>query len=240
MGYATAKVLVGAVEDGFQVIMTGRSLDKVKAAMSEIEQAIPVAKGRLSTAQLDVTDERSIEQAVAFVDNKFGRLDVLVNNAGLGNTGVSDLKKRLEVTLTTNTIGPALVAAAFRPLLLKSQKPYSIYVSSGEGSLSLACAPESRNVPRPPNAESYRASKAALNMLAIQEWTDFRGKGLKTFAFLPGFVRSNLRGTSEEARSGWGKAGDPEDSGKGILKIIRGDRDGEAGQFLHLNGVYPW
>lgn len=231
---------MGAAEEDFDVIMTGRSLEKVNAAMSEIEAAIPAAKGRISTVQLDVTDEKSIEQAVSFVDNKFGCLDVLINNAGLGNTGVSDLKRRLEVTLTTNTIGPALVAAAFRPLLLKSQKPYSIYVSSGDGSLTLACAPASRNVPRPPNAESYRASKAALNMLAIQEWTDFQDKGLKTFAFSPGFVRSNLRGTSEEARSGWGKAGDPEDSGKGILKILRGDRDAEAGKSVHRDGVYPW
>lgn len=84
--------------------------------------------------QLDVTDEKSIEAAAAHVERQFGRLDVLVNNAGVGNMD-PEIKTRFQLCLATNVTGPAMVAAAFRPLLLKSQNPYSIYVSSGASTL---------------------------------------------------------------------------------------------------------
>ena len=60
------------------------------------------------------------------------------------------------------------------------------------------------------------------------------------FVMSPGFVRSNLRGPSEEARSGWGKAGDPEDSGRIVLDIVNGKRDADVGRFVHKDGVYDW
>jgi hypothetical protein len=69
---------------------------------------------------------------------------------------------------------------------------------------------------------------------------EFGSKGLKVFAMCPGFVVSNLRGTSDEARSGWGGAGDPQVSGKTVLSIIQGERDADAGKFVHKDGVYPW
>lgn len=60
------------------------------------------------------------------------------------------------------------------------------------------------------------------------------------FVVSPGFVRSNLRGTSEEARSGWGQAGDPEAAGELILSVVQGKRDGDVGSLVHADGVYPW
>lgn len=236
VGFATAKVIACASED-FHVIMASRSLEKAKSAMSEIEAA--GTKGLLSTVQLDVTDERSIEQAVALVKQKFGRLDVLVNNAAIGSRD-PDIKTRLQLCMDTNVIGPAVVSAAFRPLLLKSQKPYSIYVSSGVGSMARSSDPTSMTYRSLSNGEAYRASKAALNMIALQESIEFSSTALKVFALCPGFVRSNLRGQSEEARSGWGKAGDPQISGEIILSVIQGERDADAGQFVHGDGVYPW
>jgi NAD(P)-dependent dehydrogenase (short-subunit alcohol dehydrogenase family) len=92
--------------------------------------------------QLDVTDERLIEQAVALVQQKFGRLDVLVNNAAVASTD-PDVKTRFPLCLNTNAIRPAVLSAAFRPLLLKSSKPYSIYVSSVVGSMAMASDPSS-------------------------------------------------------------------------------------------------
>jgi NAD(P)-dependent dehydrogenase (short-subunit alcohol dehydrogenase family) len=236
VGFATAKVIASASEV-FHVIMASRSREKAESAMSEIKAA--GTKGSLSTVQLDVTDENSIQQAAALVQNKFGRLDVLVNNAAVGSRDPA-VKTRFRLCMDTNVIGPALVSAAFRPLLLKSQKPYSIYVSSGVGSLARASDPTSPTHRDLSNGEAYRASKAALNMVALQESIEFNSAGLKVFAACPGFVRSNLRGPSEEARSGWGKAKDPAVSGEMILNIIQGHRDADAGRFVHRDGVYPW
>jgi hypothetical protein len=56
----------------------------------------------------------------------------------------------------------------------------------------------------------------------------------------PGLVRSNLRGTSEEARNAGGRAGDPKVSGETILSIVQGKRDEDVGKLVWKDGVYPW
>ncbi|KAF2228882.1 NAD(P)-binding protein [Viridothelium virens] len=204
--------------------------------MSEV-QATGV-KGSLSTIQLDVTNEDSVQEAAQHVEEKYGLLDALINNAGVGNRN-PDVKTRMQNCMDTNVIGPAVVASVFRPLLLKAQKPYSIFVSSGSGSLT-------RFAENPPsgysleNGEAYRASKAALNIIAINEAKEFGPKGLMVFPVAPGFVVSNLRGTEEEARNGWGGAGDPMVSGRLMLAILEGRRDADVGKLVHKDGVYPW
>ena len=205
--------------------------------MSEVEGA--GIKGALSSVQLDVTDEKSIEAAAAHVQQQFGRLDVLVNNAAVGGLNL-DIKTSFQLCLETNVMGPALVAAAFRPLLLKSQKPYSIYVSSGARTLVRNAGQFSQSHEHIRSGGAYVVSKAALNMLAALEARDYSPKGLKVFALSPGFVRSNLRGASEEARSGWGQAGDPKVSGELVLSIVQGKRDADVGCLVHKDGVHQW
>ena len=218
--------------------MACRSREKATAATSEIEAA-GVTKGAFSTMQLDVTNEQSIKEAVAHVQQQFGRLDVLVNNAASGSMD-PDIRTRFQLCLETNVTGPAMVAAAFRPLLFKSKNPYSIYVSSGARTLLRNASQKPSTHDKIRNGDAYQVSKAALNMLAVLEARDYGEQGLKTFAVSPGFVRSNLRGTNEEARSGWGQAGDPEASGELILSIVRGERDTHVGLLVHTDGVYPW
>ena len=217
--------------------MACRSDDKAKAAMSEIEAA--GIKGTLSTVQLDVTDEDSVEEAASHVQQEFGRLDVLVNNAGVGGLHQC-FKAGFKRCMETNVTGPALVAAAFRPLLLKSQNPYSIYVSSGAQTLMRNAAQQTQPHEGVGWGVAYRTSKAALNMLAVLEEREFGPRGLKVFAMSPGFVRSNLRGLGEDAISGWGKAGDPEVSGELVLSIVKGKRDADVGCLVHSDGIYPW
>jgi NAD(P)-dependent dehydrogenase (short-subunit alcohol dehydrogenase family) len=92
----------------------------------------------------------------------------------------------------------------------------------------------------PPNRGPYEASKAALGMIAIQKYIEFGSTILKVFAVCPESVHSNLRGQSEDARSGWGKDKDPEDSGEAILNVIQWEQDADAGKFVHEDGVYLW
>ena len=148
-----------------------------------------------------------------------------------------DIKESIETTMRTNVIGPVLMIEAFRPLLLKSASPYSIYVSSGLGSHGLAQDPTDMGYPY--DAFSYRMSKSALNMWAVQEDRKW-GSKYKSFTVCPGFVVSNLRGKSEEARNPGGIAGDPMVSGRTLLGIIEGKRDADVGKFVWEKGVYPW
>lgn len=94
-------------------------------------------------------------------------------------------------------------------------------------------------MPAPPNPTAYHASKAALNMVALFEHADYASQ-IKVFAMSPGFVVSNLRGTTEELRSGWGLAGDPITAGHTLLSILRGERDADVGRLIHKDGVYDW
>lgn len=214
--------------------MTGRSLDKVNAAISEIKNG--GAKATLSALQLDVTDEDSIKDAARAVDESHGRLDALINNAGVG-CRVPDLKTRLTMCLTVNAIGSALVSDAFRPLLLRSKAPYSVYVSSGGGSFERNLQPSANKLAFD---EAYRISKAAQNMIAVREHMEYGVRGLKVFVMSPGCVVSNARGTSEEERNAWGAAGDPDVAGDTILRIVLGERDADVGKFVVKDGLYPW
>ncbi|MBE7180529.1 MAG: SDR family NAD(P)-dependent oxidoreductase, partial [Terriglobus roseus] len=208
-------------------------------AKAEIEAS--GISGKLSTLQLDVTDESSVKQAAEKVKTEFGRLDALVNNAGIANGDKNPLT-RFRACMETNVTGPVLVAQAFTPLLLKASNAYSIYVSSGLGSLTLATGPERAKLMPVEivEADAYRASKAALNMVTVLDWDRYNEKGLKVFAMCPGFVRSNLRGTDEAAVSGWGGAGDPKVSGALVRDIIAGKRDADVGKFVKTDGVWPW
>ncbi|KAL8689738.1 MAG: hypothetical protein Q9218_004652 [Villophora microphyllina] len=241
VGYAASKVLTSASPD-FHVIMAGRSIEKVQKALSEIQST--GIKGTLTPLQLDVTDEDSVLKAADYVSETFGHLDALVNNAGIGNLD-PNTKTRMTACMTTNVVGPAVVASAFRPLLLKAEKPYSVYVSSGMGSLTKAADLDRTMAKyRPiPGEEAYRSSKAALNMVAFLEHKQFGPEGLKTFSMCPGFVVSNLRGTSDDARTGamfGASASDPEESGRLLLDILEGRRDEDVGKFVHKDGLYPW
>lgn len=215
--------------------MASRSPEKGHAASSALQAA--GVKGKISSIQLDVTDESSITAAVQQVEKEHGRLDVLVNNAGIYSQAPT-LKEQIESTLATNVTGAALVAEAFTPLLLKSSNPYVLHISSTLGSINLASNPMPFDAAV--GALAYRMSKAALNMLTMQDSKLLGKQGVKVFAVCPGLVESNLRGESEAQRSAGGAAGDPEVSGQTMLRIIEGGRDADVGKFVHKDGVYPW
>lgn len=82
VGYACSKALAQTSAD-YHVIMASRNKQNGEKAVTEI-QALPGIKGTISTVQLDVTDQQSLDRAAKEVEEKFGRVDVLVNNAGIG------------------------------------------------------------------------------------------------------------------------------------------------------------
>lgn len=113
-------------------------------------------------------------------------------------------------------------------------------MSSAVGSIGRAADPTSVTYRSLSRGEAYRACKAALNTIALQESIEMEETALKVFAVCPGFVRSNLRGPDPDAVSGRGAAKDPAMAGKLMLSIIQGERDAGVGRFVHTDGVYPW
>ncbi|CEJ82762.1 hypothetical protein VHEMI02810 [[Torrubiella] hemipterigena] len=249
IGYAVAQHLV---EKGtFTVLLGSRDAERgAKAAVdldpsSEIVQAITI----------DVTDDASIQAAADHVAAKYGRLDVLVNNAGINNeleaymlhlqTGattdleplsLAKLRKAYHEVYEVNLFGAAAVTEAFSPLLDTAISPARIvFVSSHTGSLTLrsdSASPWHERMSRA-SFPIYRSSKAALNMLTLHYAAKFDSRGWKVNASCP-----NLTATSFTKDSGLGRP--PYESAVNIVRLACLGEDGETGTCSDEKEIIGW
>ncbi|KAH8763351.1 short chain dehydrogenase [Hyaloscypha sp. PMI_1271] len=236
IGYLTAERLA-ALSPDYHVIIASRNQEQGEKALSELRKENP--KGSFALIQLDVTDQESITAAAEFVEKQHGRLDILINNAGI-IPKTTPLINNLREGFGTNTFGPAVVTEAFTPLLEKSKNARLIYVTSGLGSITDRLDPSNKFYKL--SATTYRMNKAALNMLAACHHVELGPKGIKVWAFDPGYVVTNLSGTGEKGiqeRIANG-AGDPKESAEGIVDCVDGRRDNDVGKFVHKDGFYLW
>ncbi len=178
--------------------MASRTPSKGEAAVTEL-QSTPGLKGTLQFLKVDVTDSASIEAAAKKVEHDFGRLDVLVNNAGIASRDPS-LRNQLEATFDTNVIGAAVVAEAFKPLLIRSPKAYLIHVSSGLGSFALTTKKDRFDYNLPYKA--YRMSKAALNMMMVEDWKEAQRESWNLRVFACKFREKRRQWDQDLVRSG--------------------------------------
>jgi NAD(P)-dependent dehydrogenase (short-subunit alcohol dehydrogenase family) len=143
--------------------------------------------------QIDVSSESSILAAAKQVEEKYARVDALVNNAAISGNDpdTASLFSRLTAAFQTNATGPAIVVETFVPLLDKSNKVVRIVnVTSGAGSISLRLGDPHEH--QKMKTLPYRASKAALNMLMACQAYEYGERGWKVFCFCPGFTESGL------------------------------------------------
>jgi NAD(P)-dependent dehydrogenase (short-subunit alcohol dehydrogenase family) len=145
---------------------------------------------------LDVADEPSVARAAAEVVGRFGRLDALVNNAGISLGAAAPSKQGLEAMrhiFATNVFGPIAVTQAFLPLLEKAPAARIVNVSSSVGSLELAADPDGP-IGQLGALFGYSASKTALNAFTVRLANELRSKNVKVNAACPGFVATDLNG----------------------------------------------
>lgn len=219
-----------------------RSVEKGQHALSEIRESLgDSVKASISVIQIDICDQKSIEAAKERIETEFGKLDVLINNAGIIVYQKVDTITSLRQSFETNVFGPLVVTETLESLLRKSAKPYVVYVSSEQGSVSLRLDPDYKF--REIRGDHYRMSKAALNMLAGCHRYNFAEWGCKVLAFNPGWCISNL--TGEKGREMRIKLGarDPKDPAMALVDVVLGKRDAdiEKNGMVDLDGgVLPW
>lgn len=178
--------------------------------------------------QLDVVDDASVSNALATIDSAVGRLDVLVNNAGILGDGVTDGPTALRA-FDTNAVGIVRVTEAALPLLRKSSNPTVVNVSSSAGSFWAVTNPDRPEFGLP--LALYSASKSAATMLTVQYAKS--QPGIKFNAVEPGTTATDLT-----AAFGIGRA--PEESARVVVRLATLDAGGPTGTFQDENGEVPW
>ena len=173
--------------------------------------------------RLDVTDEDNVFAARERIESDAGRLDALVNNAGVYGDPVGaadyDLDDAHQV-LEVNTFGPWRLIQAFLPLLRAGDAPRIVNVSSGGGQLS------DMNGGR----AAYRVSKAGLNALTrTLAWTS---AGIKVEHDVPGWVRTDMGGR--------GRPESVEEGADTAVWLATLPEDGPTGGFFRDRKPIPW
>lgn len=234
IGLQIAKDLAG---HGFTVLVGSRDPSKGERAATEVG---PDAHA----VWLDVTDGATITAVAERVQREFGRLDVLINNAGisragdpeapleqvarsgrLGRASLSDVRAIWD----TNVFGVLAVTQAMLPLLRRSPSPRVVNVSSITGSLF-----QSGNPANPYRAMfgMYAASKTALNAITVGLAADLEVDGIKVNAACPGFTKTNL--------NGYRGTGTVEEGAREPVRLALLGNDGATGTFSNSAGPIPW
>ncbi len=210
---------------GWVVVLGARDEAKGAAAVAELRKQDLEAHA----VKLDVTKNADVAKLGAFFQEKFGRLDVLVNNAGVSGGRADDMDV-FRRTFETNLFGAAAVTYALLPLLLASPAGRIVNHSSVLASLtSLQKKPDMFGNSVTP---SYTASKAALNGFTVALAHKTRGTALKVNAAHPGWVRTDMGGPKAPMSV--------VDGAKTAVALATLPADGPSGQFFHLGEPLPW
>lgn len=165
---------------GHTVIMGTRDLERGQNVAKTLS-------GKVHVMQLDVTDPESIKSLANDIDEEFGHLDVLINNAGIGvgNSGAVDADpEEVKAIMATNFYGPWYTIQGLIPLLKKSTDGRIVNMSSGMGAMSDLTG----------GYAGYRLSKTSLNGLTILLANELAGE-VKVNAMCPGWVRTDMGGS---------------------------------------------
>ncbi len=172
-------------ERGYMVLLSARDPEQAQVAAREVAGS---TGGEVIALTLDVADTESIERAAARVKEAPGRLDVLVNNAGVGTDfGVAGTEPDFDAiqrALETNFFGAYRLTIALLALLRESAHPRIVNVSSGMGGVAEMGG----------WSPGYRVSKAALNALTRILSTELAGERLLVNSACPGFVKTDMGG----------------------------------------------
>jgi NAD(P)-dependent dehydrogenase (short-subunit alcohol dehydrogenase family) len=183
--------------------------------------------------RLDVTDDRSVAAAASALEKDAGRLDVLVNNAGVALDDAPPSRLSGEVlrrTYETNVFGVVRVTQAFLPLLRRSDAGRIVNLSSGLGSLALNSDPGWAFAPV--KYLAYNSSKTALNAITVQFAHELRETPIKVNAADPGYVATDMN-RHQGVRSVEQGAATP-------VRLATLPADGPTGGYFNDDGPVPW
>jgi NAD(P)-dependent dehydrogenase (short-subunit alcohol dehydrogenase family) len=230
IGLETARQLG---KNGITVVVAARTLKAAKETAATLQgEGIDVFP-----VQLDVTKEDDRKSAAKVVAEKYGKLDILINNAGVGAEDGMFVLKAVETTeaelqkvFGTNVFSVIAVTREFLPLLKKSPAGRIVNLSSILGSLTLHADPNS------PIASvktfAYDASKTALNAFTVHLAAELKDTNIKVNSAHPGWVKTEM-GTDQAPM-------EIVDGAKTSVQLALIGSDGPNGRFIHMGSELPW
>jgi NAD(P)-dependent dehydrogenase (short-subunit alcohol dehydrogenase family) len=233
LGFQTALDLK---DSGTKVVIGSRDVKQGEEAVSKLRAAGVDAE----VLKFDITSSADHQAAYDYFDSKYGRLDILINNAGVAGgkfpgTGpehrASDVPLDvLDKVFATNFFAPVALTKRLLPLIKKSPAGRIVNLSSILGSLTLHADPNSPIY----NAKSfaYDASKTALNAFTVHLAYELRDTKIKVNSAAPGYTATDMnehRGTQTVA-----------EGAVAIVRLALLPDDGPSGAFFDKNGSVPW
>lgn len=214
---------------GWRVGVGARDEERRETAVAKLRAAGVDAFG----VPLDVTDDASVADAARLIEDGAGRLDVLVNNAGITGEGpqmpttvdVATVRAAVE----TNVIGVIRVTNAMLPLLRRSSSPRIVNMSSGVGSLTRQTTPGTETGPI---SAAYTPSKTFLNAVTVQYAKELSDTNILINAACPGYCATDLNGFRGFRT--------PEQGAAIALRLATLPDDGPTGSFFDDAGEVPW
>ena len=222
---------------GFTVLVGSRNLAHGESAAKSIG-------ADAHAVQLDVTNQASIAAAAEHIRTEFGRLDVLVNNAGISHTGkpgtsLEEIVKlgrasaasldHVHAVFETNVFGVIAVTQAMLPLLREAPAARIVNVSSSVGSLTLNSDPK---VHFRSMFGTYSWSKTALNAITLAFALELESSGIKVNSACPGFTSTDLN-NFQGTRS-------VQQAARELVRLALLDANGPTGTFSNEDGPLPW
>ena len=222
LGYETAKQLA---ELGYKVIITAREFGKVKELADKIN---------VTAMALDITNDQTVQQLAHDIDKEFGKLDVLVNNAGAffdqGGEPLSADIQFIKDAFDTNLLGAWRMIKAFEPLLQKSESGRIVNVSSGAGSFGDPVFGLANHFSKVP---VYGITKLALNGLTVKLARQFKDTKIKINSVDPGFTATYPGTENYGARP-------VSEGAKSVVWAVTIPEDGPSGEFFRDGKTLSW
>jgi NAD(P)-dependent dehydrogenase (short-subunit alcohol dehydrogenase family) len=206
-------------ERGYTVVMGSRDGEKGRIAAEGLEwNVIP--------QQLDVADAGSVDRMAAFIEEEFGQLDTLVNNAGISNDegqrGVDADLDRVKESLEANLFGAWRLCEMAIPLMRRNGYGRIVNVSTGLAALEDMGG----------GSPGYRVSKTALNALTRILASELRGSGILVNAVNPGWVQTDMGGS--------GATRSVEEGAEALVWAATLPNSGPTGGFFQDRRPVPW
>jgi NAD(P)-dependent dehydrogenase (short-subunit alcohol dehydrogenase family) len=171
---------------GITVVMTARNMQAGRPIVNDLRKQWK----HVWYHQLDVDDENSIQDVYNYIETSFGKIDILINNAGIflddGKSAIELDLNILRSTMETNLYGPIRLIQIMLPLLKKSNDARIINLSSTMGQFAVLG----------PHGAAYRISKAALNAMTVIFSAELASYDIKVNAVHPGWVKTSMGGSN--------------------------------------------